>query len=86
MFEVIVEDEFGGIQGTFQYSSQAEAKRVAKDGAKHHQRLVSAREHAITSLRNAIKDCPTCSEAGGILCTDCEARYLENLKGKKEAA
>lgn len=51
-----------------------------------HQRLVNAREHAIASLRDAIKDCPTCSEASGILCTECETRYLENLKGKKEAA
>ena len=37
MFEVIIENEFGSVQGSYQYSSQAEAKRVAKDGAKHHQ-------------------------------------------------
>lgn len=37
MFEIIIEDEFGGVQGTYQYSSKAEATRVAKDGAKHHQ-------------------------------------------------
>lgn len=37
MYEIIVEDEFGEVRGSYTYNNLPEAKRVAKDGARYQQ-------------------------------------------------
>ncbi len=37
MFEITVEDEFGGIRGTYSFSGLVEAKQDAKARARHEQ-------------------------------------------------
>lgn len=36
-YEILVEDEFGEVRGNYTYNNLPEAKRVAKDSARHEQ-------------------------------------------------
>jgi hypothetical protein len=48
VYEIIVEDEFGTVRGNFTYNNLPEAKRVAKDGARHEQgRAVVSEDNAV---------------------------------------
>lgn len=45
--------------------------------------LAQSKDKALTALRCAIKDCARCSQEDAILCADCEARYLMQLRSAR---